>query len=105
MYFLSTSIGDFGAMPHPMSDSNAFFLCRIFLCILQAFYVGGDPSGLGAVAQTLGLCMIVPCAGRAFGPSPARPAARGPGRAGPLHNLAGRAGPGPTYCGPGPGLG
>ena len=28
-----------------------------------------------------------------------------PGRAGPLHNFAGRAGPGPTYCGPGPGLG
>ncbi|KAI0236711.1 hypothetical protein LSAT2_012744 [Lamellibrachia satsuma] len=47
----------------------------------------------------------VPCAARAFGPSPARPAARGPGRAGPLHNFAGRAGPGPTYCGPGPGLG
>ena len=38
---------------------------------------------------------LVPCAGRALGP----------GRAGPLHNFAGRAGPGPTYCGPGPGLG
>ena len=47
--------------------------------------------------QTLSL---VPCAGRAFGPSPARSP-----RAGPLHNFAGRAGPGPTYCGPGPGLG
>ena len=38
-------------------------------------------------------------------PGPARSPRAGPGRAGPLHNLAGRAGPGPTYCGPGPGLG
>ena len=38
-------------------------------------------------------------------PGPARSPRARPGRAGPLHNLAGRAGPGPTYCGPGPGLG
>ena len=44
---------------------------------------------------------LVPCAGRAFGPSPARPAARGPGlyiilRAGPgrAYILQARAGPG-----------
>ena len=36
--------------------------------------------------------VLVPCAGRAFGPSPA------------LYIIS-RAGPGPTYCGPGPGLG
>ena len=45
MYFLSTSIGDFGAMPHPCPIATHFF------------YVGGDPSGHGAVAQTLGLCV------------------------------------------------
>ena len=40
---------------------------------------------------------LVPCAGRALGPSPAR--------AGPGLYIIPRAGPGPTYCGPGPGLG
>ena len=40
--------------------------------------------------------------GPGFGPKPG-PARRL--RAGPLHNFVGWAGPGPTYCGPGPGLG
>ena len=43
---------------------------------------------------------VVPCMGRALGPSPTRPTARGPG----LYIIL-WAGPGPTYCGPGPGLG